>query len=350
MKAYKNLFGKISSIENLRLAFKKAKRGKASKWYVKKFEYNLQNELQKLKTELENQTYKPKPLARFVVRDPKTRVIFASAFKDRVVHHAICNIIEPIFEKVFICDTYANRKNRGVHAALKRFDQFKRKVSQNGRLVKNAKDNNMVVGYVLKGDIKHYFQTIDHEVLLKIIRKKISDEKVLSLIRTILENYDQKIPGKGVPLGNLTSQFLANVYLSELDYFVKQKLKANYYIRYVDDFIIFHRSKETLKSYRKEIENFLRSLMIKLHTEKTKILPLSGGINFLGFKIFYHYKLPIKRNVQSFERKFCASKVQKIEIKSLEGWFGYIMHGNTYRLRRKISKEIGGRLNVNFQQ
>lgn len=250
MKTYNKLFNNLCSLRNLQLAFKKAKKGKSKKWYVVEFEDNLYNELEKLKTELETQTYEPKPLKRFVIRDPKTRVIHASAFRDRVVHHATCNIIEPIFEKVFIYDTYANRKNKGTHAGLKRFDEFERKVSRNGELLRNAKDGNMVVEYALKADIKHYFDTVDIETLMKIIGKKIIDEKVLQLIETILNNHDFKIKGKGMPLGNLTSQFFANVYLSELDYYIKHNLKAKYYVRYVDDFVILHGSKEKLQLYK----------------------------------------------------------------------------------------------------
>lgn len=153
MKTHNNLFDKLCSLENLKLAFKRARKGKTKKWYVKEFEVNLEKELMKLKVELEMQSYKPKPLKGFVIRDPKTRIIYASAFRDRVIHHALCNLIEPIFERTFIYDTYANRKKKGVHAALKRYDKFKRKVSKNGKLVQNAKDKNMVVGYALKADI-----------------------------------------------------------------------------------------------------------------------------------------------------------------------------------------------------
>lgn len=226
MKTFNRLFTKLCSLENLLLAFKKARKGKKKKWYEKEFESNLYNELAKLKIELETHAYKPKLLKRFIIRDPKTRVIHASAFRDRIVHHAICNILEPIFEKIFICDSYANRKNKGTHAALKRFDEFKRKVSGNGQLVKDAKDSNMVISYALKVDIKHYFDTIDAEILLRIIGKKIADKKVLQLIKVILSNHNFKTEGKGMPLGNLTSQFFANVYLNELDYYIKHNYSA----------------------------------------------------------------------------------------------------------------------------
>lgn len=302
MKTYNKLFERLCSCENLLSAFKKARKGKSRKWYVKDFEADLDNELAKLRTELETQTYRPRQLKRLVVRDPKTRVIYASHFRDRVVHHALCNMIEPIFEKTFIQDSYANRKNKGTHAALNRFDRFKRVSSRNGRLVKNWKDGNMVVGYALKADIKHYFQTVDHKILIRILERKIRDERVLRLIRLILENHDEETEGRGMPIGNLISQFFANVYLNGLDHFVKHTLKAKNYIRYVDDFVILHRSREKLAVYKWLINNFLKSLRIELHPDKSKIIPISKGVSLLGFRNFYHHKLPRKANVRKFER------------------------------------------------
>jgi len=231
MKSYKNLYPKIYYYKNLELAFKKAKRNKSFMPYVVKFEENLENELKQLQKELKSQTYKPRKLKRFIIRDPKTRTIHASSFRDRIIYHALCNIIEPIFDKTFIHDSYASRLNKGIHRAVERFDKFKRKVSKNGRLVSNFYNKNNIIGYVLKADIKHYFDTVDHKILLNIIKRKIKDKKIILLIQKILNNFDTKIKGSGMPLGNLTSQFFANVYLNELDYFIKHKLKAKYYIR-----------------------------------------------------------------------------------------------------------------------
>jgi len=348
MKTYKNLYKKLCSLNNLREAFRKARKGKTKKWYVKEFEDNLETELIKLKTELETLTYKPKPLKTFVIRDPKTRVISASNFRDRVVHHAVCNIIEPIFDKVFIYDSYANRKRKGGLKALIRFDEFKRKVTKNGKLVKKAKDNNMVIGYVLKADIKHYFDTVDHEVLMGIIKNKISDEKVLWLIKRILDNHNSKIKGKGMPIGNLTSQFFANVYLNELDYFVKHSLEAKYYIRYVDDFVILHRSKEKLLLWKWLINNFLKSIKLELHPEKSKVMPLHRGVNLLGYRVFYHYRLLRKSNIRRLRTRLeklksmiLNNEISKNEMmESLQGWLAYAEKGNTYKSRNEIMKEI----------
>ena len=177
MKTYNHLYDKIISFDNLLIAFQKARKGKTKKQYVKDFEENLGENIYKLHTELLNKTYTPKPLETFVIRDPKTRKISKSDFLDRVVHHAICNIIEPIFNKIFICDSYANRKGKGNLKAVQRFHQFMHRVS-----------NKEVRGYCLKADIKHYFREVDHEILLKIIRKKIRDENAIWLIKKIIQN------------------------------------------------------------------------------------------------------------------------------------------------------------------
>lgn len=188
MKTCKNLYREIVSEENLHLAYKKARKHKTTKDYVIEFESDLENNLLLLRSELLLHSYTPKPLVNFIVRDPKTRKISKSDFRDRVVHHALCNIIEPILDKSFIYDSYANRKGKGVHTALKRFDFFKRKISCNGKTKTNAYDNNDILGYALKADIKKYFESIDHEILLKVIKNKIKDNKALWLIRKILNN------------------------------------------------------------------------------------------------------------------------------------------------------------------
>ena len=188
MKTCKNLYQEIVSEENPHSAFKKARKRKTTKDYVINFEKDLENKLLLLRSELLLHCYNPKPLVNFIVRDPKTRKISKSDFRDRVVHHALCNIIEPIFEKSFIYDSYANRKGKGVNKAIKRFDSFKRKISCNGKTKANAYDNNDILGYALKADIKKYFESIDHEILMKTIKKKIKDNKVLWLIRKILNN------------------------------------------------------------------------------------------------------------------------------------------------------------------
>jgi len=236
MKTYNNLWKQLCSYTNLLMAFNNAKKRKSKKDYVLKFEKDLDKNLEELRLELLFHTYNPKPLRTFILRDPKTRKISKSDFRDRIVHHALCNILEPILSKPFIHDSYANRKGKGNLKALNRFDYFKRKVSKNNN--KNC--------YVLKADIKHYFDEVPHEVLLNILKKNIKDAKIIWLISKILSNFNSRVKGIGMPLGNLTSQFFANIYLNELDQFVKHKLKVKYYIRYVDDFVIFDSSQEKL--------------------------------------------------------------------------------------------------------
>ncbi len=345
MKTYKNVYKKICSIENLRKAYLKARRGKSKKFYVIQFEENLEEELKKLQEELLRHKYKPKPLKKFTIRDPKTRSIHASAFRDRVVHHAIVNIIEPIFEKIFIYDSFASRKDKGTHSAIKRLEKFMHKVSRNGRLIKNSYNNNSIEGYVLKADVKSYFDNVNHEILINILQSKIENIETIWLIYQILKNFDSKIKGKGMPLGNLTSQFFANVYLNDLDYFIKQELKAKYYIRYVDDFVILHRNKKRLIFYKDKINNFLReNLKLELHPDKSKIACLANGISFLGYRIFFHYKLLKKRNIREFLKCIESFKIGIISKEKLlevyKGWEGYAKWANTFKLRRKIVEQL----------
>ncbi len=330
----KSFYEQIYSLDNLILAYKKARKGKTKKDYVRKFEESLIENLLKLQNELKNQAYKPKPLKTFILRDPKTRKISKSAFRDRIVHHTLVNILEPIFDKSFIYDNCANRKGKGNLFALKRFDKFNRKVTK----------NNHKTAFCLKADIKHYFQEVSHEILLKIIIKKINDKAVINLIKSILDNSWVR-ENIGMPLGNLTSQFFANVYLNELDYFVKHKLRAKYYIRYVDDFVILHENKELLETWKGKINDFLKEkLKIELHQDKSNIIPLSRGIDFVGFRNFYYFTLLRKRNIRSILIKIEQYKIGEISkenlLESFQGWQAYAKWANTFKLRREVIKRI----------
>ena len=300
METNKNLYPKIYNLSNLILAWRKARKGKTKKPYVKEFEKDTIRNLLQLQEELKNETYYPQPLKTFILRDPKTRIISKSTFRDRIVHHAIANSLEPIFDKKFIYDSCANRKGKGNLFAIKRFDKFARKVTNN--LKSEA--------FCLKADIKHYFEEINHQILIEILRRTIEDEKIIDLIEKIISNNmvrercNESFTNKGMPLGNLTSQFFANVYLNELDYFVKHKLKAQYYIRYVDDFIILNSSQIQLEFYKNEIDEFLRKeLKLELHPDKSKIISLSKEVDFVGFRNFYYFKLLRKRNIRNMQRK-----------------------------------------------
>ena len=328
MKTNKNIYHKIYDWENLVLAFKKARKGKSRKDYVIKFQENIIDNLEQLQFELMSMSYNPKPSQTFILRDPKTRKISKSDFRDRIIHHALCNVIEPIFQKIFIYDSCANQKGKGNLFAIKRFDLFK------GKITNNLKSE----AFCFKADIKHYFEEVNHKTLIKIIKRKIEDEKVTLLIKSILDTHTTRDVIKGMPLGNLTSQFFVNIYLNELDHFAKHKLKIKYYIRYVDDFIILHDSKKKLEKFQKDIDKFLKiELGLELHPQKSRITSLSKGIDFVGFRNFYHHRLLRKRNIRSMKRKLdlfhegCISSNKISE--TYQGWRAYTKWADTYNLR-----------------
>ncbi len=325
MKTHKNLFEKVVLLENLNLAYRKARKGKSKRNEVMNFSYNLEKELINLQRELINQTYNIKGYRDFIIYEPKKREISALPFKDRVVQHAICNIIEPIFEKSFIFDSYACRKKKGTHLGIKRLEKF----LQCGNL------------FALKCDIKKYFSSINHEILKKIIRKKVGDKKLLNLIDKII---DSKNSYRGIPIGNLTSQLFANIFLNELDRFVKHELRAKYYMRYMDDFIILDEKKENLQEHRIKIIKFLKSLDLKMHEKKCNIFPSKNGVDFLGYVVFKNYKrarkCTVKRGLKKLKRKIKLYQQDLIDfsklMESFNSWEAYMNHGNTYLLKKSL--------------
>lgn len=347
MKTIKNLYQSIFSFDNLLLAADKAQKGRKNSNNVANFNFNLEWELLRLHEELKSQTYQPGKYHTFYIFDPKKRMISAAPFRDRVVHHAICNIIHPIFERTFIFDSYANRKGKGTHAAINRCQYFLRKNK-----------------YVLKADIRKYFPSIDHEILKLIIRKKIGCAKTLWLVDLIIDNsnrqedFFQYYPKddlftpferkKGLPIGNLTSQYFANIYLNTLDHFIKETLQQKYYIRYVDDFVIFDQSKEKLKQVRKAIIQFLCRLRLTLHPNKCYITPTEKGITFLGQRIFTTHKLLKNENVRRMKKR----NLQKIRLyqkgllsgeqleASFNSWIGHAKQADSFLLQKKVFQEI----------
>lgn len=290
-------------------------------------------------------SYRPEKLETFILRDPKTRKISKSHFRDRIVHHALCNIIQTLFENSFIHDSYANQIGKGTLKAIQRFDEFKIKITK----------NNTRIAFVLKCDIKQYFDNVDHNILLSIIKRKVSDRKILWLIETILSNYCSKEHSKGMPLGNLTSQFFANVYLNELDQFVKHELRAKYYLRYVDDFVIFDNSKRRLEQYKAVIQIFLKQeLQLQLHPLKSRIITIRDGTEFLGVKIFMHHKRIRKKNLRKSQKKLQLLnnlyEQKKIDYDNiyefLEGWIAYTRNANTYKLRKSIINSVEQRFGM----
>jgi retron-type reverse transcriptase len=273
MKRNGHLFDKLCSFRNLLESFKSAFRGSGRTIEACRFHFNLEKNLHCLKEKLEKGTYYPYRYKYFKIYDPKERTISVASFSDRVVHHALVKVLEPIFERRFIYDSYATRKGKGTHRAVLRAMCF------TGR---NR--------YYLKTDIEKYFDNIDHDVMVYLVEKTIKDEKVTDLVKRILQNNTLSrgdTEGKGIPVGNLTSQFFANVYLDPLDHYVKDELGFKYYVRYMDDIVLFSDSLFQLKSIKSEIQHFLdANLSLKLKQNGTAINTRLHGLPFLGFRIF----------------------------------------------------------------
>ncbi|MCP4427665.1 MAG: RNA-dependent DNA polymerase, partial [Chloroflexi bacterium] len=278
MKTYNNLYPQIIEWENLEQAYRKARRGKRRHLDVAAFEYAWESNLLQLQSELTTQTYRPGPYHNFYIHEPKRRLISAAPFRDRVAHHALCRVIDPIFERRFIHDSYANRVGKGTHRALDRCTAFARRYR-----------------YVLQVDIKQHFPAIDHAILRQILAKRIVCADTLWLIDLILDSgrgvlsevYEMVyFPGddllaatrpRGLPIGNLTSQFWSNCYMNPFDHFVKRELKCRGYIRYVDDMLFFADDKETLRQWREELIAYLAALRLAIHPNRAQPRPVTEG-------------------------------------------------------------------------
>lgn len=337
MKSYNNLLKKIKSFENLCDAFYKARKGKSDRPEILSFFFNLEKRLFYLQEELALDKYETGKYRVFTIFEPKKRVIKAVSFKDRIVHHALCNIIEPIFESRFIFDSFACRKDKGTHTGLNRI----RDVVQKKFKYKNA--------YALKCDIKKYFPSVDHGVLKKIIKNKIKDKKVLDIFYEIIDSDSSKFGSdKGIPIGNLTSQLFANIYLNELDQFVKHELRAKHYFRYVDDFLILSESKKELHIYKYKIRKFLKTLKLEMHPSKVNIFKVNDGVDFVGYKVFPNFIRLRKSNIKKFvkrtkrlKRLFLSRDISKMKIKkSIESWIGHSSHADSYKICRLVFKKL----------
>jgi retron-type reverse transcriptase len=345
VKTYRNLYPQVCSFENLYLAYRAARRGKRAHAGVAAFEYDQERELLQLRDELQAQTWRPGPYHSFYIHDPKRRLISAAPFRDRVVHHALVNVIEPIWEARFIHDTYANRLGKGTHRALDRCQQFARRWP-----------------YVLQCDIKQFFPAIDHALLRAELARLIHDEAVMEMIDRILasgigvlaEEYEvQWFPGDdlwavfrahGLPIGNLTSQFWANVYLNSFDHFVKRNLKCAGYVRYVDDFLLFGDDQAQLCAWRAACMDYLAGLRQRLHESRALVCPVTNGIPFLGFRVYPTHRRLKRRNGLKFQRRFkmLVGQFSRREISrdqlhaSVRGWVNHARYGDTFGLRQAI--------------
>ena len=347
MKRHGHLYSQITSFENLLLAAKKSQKHKRNQSSVLKFHHNLEAELFKLQHELETQTYQPGPYRTFEIYEPKPRLISAAPYRDRVVHHAICQVIMPPIERTFINDTYANRIGYGTHRALKRFTHFARSHQ-----------------YILQCDIRRYFPNIDHAILKLLIRRHLKCPRTLALIDTIIDSsitpldIDPTAPllyfpgddllsplrSKGLPISNLTSQFFANLYLNQFDHFVSETLNPSHYIRYVDDFALFSNNREHLTHARTAIEDYLALLRLQIHPIKSQLTETHHGANFLGFRVYPNRirlrNSYVKRSYQHFKRlnaKYRNGERSRVQIQaSIGSWTTHLTQGNTWKISQRM--------------
>jgi retron-type reverse transcriptase len=347
MKRYGNLWPQLISFENLLHAAAKASRGKRFRPDVAAFHFNLERELWRLHEELSTKTYRPGAYRTFFIHEPKARQISAAPYRDRVVHHALVNVLEPVFERVFIQDSYACRKGKGTHAGVARCQEFSRRAR-----------------YVLKADVQKFFPSVDHEILKGQVARKIKDAHVVWLVGQIIDHSNPQegvqhcFPGddlftlserrRGIPIGNQTSQFLANVYLDPLDHFVKDRLGIRGYARYVDDFLVFADDKRRLAEVREGIRDFLVGLRLRLHPSKNVIFPVRAGIRFLGYRVFpTHRQLPkenvrrFRRRLRQMERAYSGWRLSFEAVQQrLMSWIGHAGQASTYRLRGRLFDTI----------
>jgi len=322
------------------------------------FEIDADINLLRLQEELNNRTYKPQPSLCFVLEKPKLREVFAATFRDRVVHHVLIEYLNNIYEPSFIFDSYACRVGKGTHGAIARLQKFLKRVTK----------NNTQIGYYMQLDIRSFFVEINKNILSDIAARKINNDEIIWLTNIIIWNdctinckivdkndVLEKIPkhkslfsaskNKGLPIGNLSSQFFANLYLNELDHYIKRKLKCHYYIRYMDDLILLSGNKKQLMNWMVLIEKFLAEhLDLSLHPTKQTIAPISNGINFVGYVVRPNYILVRKRVIGNLKHKIFNNTINS---ESWNSYLGHFKHAQTKRLKANIENFLSG-IGFNF--
>lgn len=308
----------IISRENLYQSWKEFLKGKKKRKDVERFSLNLMDEIEQLHYELKNKTYSHGSYTHFRINDPKPRDIHKASVRDRLVHHAIYRVLYPYFDKKFIDHSYSCRKEKGTHRALFAFEKMARKVGK----------NHTKTVWVLKCDIRKFFASIDHTILREILKKHIQDEDVLWLLENVIDSFSQ-----GLPLGNLTSQLLVNVYMNEFDQYIKHNLKAKNYIRYADDFVILSQNKSELTKIVRYIEPFLEhELKLKLHPNKVFIATFSSGVDFLGWVHFPNHRVLRK----STEKRMFRKVMDGSKHETIQSYLGMLGWGNGKKLQGKI--------------
>ncbi|MBN2189204.1 MAG: hypothetical protein JW699_07105 [Chitinispirillaceae bacterium] len=337
----------VADFENLALAFKKASRGRKSREDIARFSMRWESGLLELRRALLDGTYRPGGYRIFTVHEKKTRIIMAAPFMDRIVHHAICNVVSPVLERSMVPNSCANRVGKGTRAGLELFGTFALKYP-----------------YVLKCDIRHYFPSIDRAVLLESLEEKIRDARLRALIAEVLSAAPQHgiefdyFPGdtllspcdrhRGLPIGNMTSQIWANWYLNGLDHYIMDYRGFGAYVRYVDDFVIFSDSKQALNGLKDDISRYLERLRLRVHPGKSRVYRITDGVPFLGFRHYRGHRLLNKQNIRRFKRrireKLRSAAVHPAALESIRnsiaGWSGHARMGNTWRLRNSLRERL----------
>lgn len=323
MRVFHNVFNKIISLENLVISWREFRIGKKHRRDTLIFERDLEDNLWGLHRVLVDRTYKHSGYSSFFVQDPKVRHIHKALVRDRVLHHAIVKHLNPIFEPTFIYDSYSCRIDKGTHRGVEAFTEHARQVSKNWT----------IPCWVLKCDVRKFFASIDHEVLMKILESYISDTDILWLLGQVINSFSSTGPNIGLPLGNLTSQLFVNIYMNEFDWFIKHKLKAKHYVRYADDFVILSQNRELLLSLIPRIRDFLQDKMrLELHPDKVSIKTLASGIDFLGWVNFPDHRVLRTATKRRMMRKLQENNVMEV----LNSYLGLLKHGNAHKLRNKI--------------
>jgi RNA-directed DNA polymerase len=318
-------FEEIISVDNLLAAWGDFLDGKKKRSDVRLFSRALLHNILSLHGDLTAGTYHHSAYEAFTVNDPKPRNIHKATVRDRLLHHALYRLLYTSFDTSFIHDSYSCRDSKGAHKAFLQLISYSRRVSQNYTLP----------CFALKMDIRKFFNSIDHEILIGLLKKRVETPLLLRLLENIIRSFECS-PGRGMPLGNLTSQLFANVYMDPLDKFVKHKLKVKYYLRYADDFLILSNSESELMGYFVEINIFLKnSLKLKLHPNKISLRKLSQGIDFVGYIALPHYELPRHKTVNRIIKKLKTGEREEIE-KALPSYLGHLGHANSYKIRQKV--------------
>jgi len=319
-------YNDIISLNNLHEAWREFVSGKKYKKDVADFLLNLSHNIYSLYLDLKNKTYIHGAYEAFSVNDPKPRNIHKASVRDRLLHHAIYRILYPHFDSKFIFDSYSCRDYKGTHRALDRFSHFARKVSR----------SNKRTCWVLKCDVRKFFASIDQSILINIVKKNVPDPNVICLLERVVGSFYTTAPGKGLPLGNLTSQLLVNIYMHEFDWYVKHGLKQRYYIRYADDFVIMHSDRGVLLEVLFKVNEFLLyNLKLTLHPDKVSIETVSSGIDFLGWVRFTDHRV---LRTATKNRMFRRIKEREGKFETVQSYLGMISHGNAKKLRKRVEE------------